>query len=79
MSGSVKGMDFEYSALRRQKLIRDIGESGYPACFGSRRTRRFESCYPDDPVRNSVVEAHSDEMVVDGSIPSVPTNVAHRV
>ena len=30
-------------------------------------------------VRNSVVEAHSDEMVVDGSNPSVPTNVAHKV
>ena len=30
-------------------------------------------------VRNSVVEAHSDEMVVDGSNPSVPTNVAHKL
>jgi hypothetical protein len=28
-----------------------------------------------NPVRNSVVEAHSDEMVVDGSIPSVPTTI----
>lgn len=40
---------------------------------------RFDACHPNNSVRNSVVEAHSDEMVVDGSSPSVPTNVAHKV
>ena len=39
----------------------------------------FDPLHPNNPVRNSVVEAHSDEMVVDGSSPSVPTNVAHKV
>ena len=33
---------------------------------------------PTTRVRNSGVEFHSDEMAVDGSIPSVPTNVAHK-
>ncbi len=34
---------------------------------------------PTTRVRNSGVEFHSDEMAVDGSIPSVPTNVAQKL
>ena len=30
-----------------QSIRRDVGESGYPAWFGTRRTRRFESCHLD--------------------------------
>ena len=32
------------------KYNRDVGESGYPASFGTKRTRKFESCHPDDYV-----------------------------
>jgi len=35
---------FESTVLR--KIYRVVGESGHPACFGSKRTRRFESCLP---------------------------------
>ena len=34
-----------------KKTSRDVGESGYPACFGSRRTRKFESCHPDKKIQ----------------------------
>ena len=34
-----------------KKTSRDVGESGYPAWFGTRRTRKFESCHLDKKIQ----------------------------
>jgi len=71
------GYGFESHILYKKKYIRVYSRGEKPALEAG--SGEFDPLHPNNPVRNSVVEAHSDEMVVDGSSPSVPTNVAHKV
>ena len=39
---------YSHTRFCERYFYRDIGEPGHPASFGTKRTRRFESCYPDN-------------------------------
>ena len=49
--------------------FRDVRESGHPAWFGTKTTRRFESCHPDICLLSSTVEHFAVNEGVLGSNP----------